>query len=160
MWRGRFLRSLTRKQVSSPTQSEAFERAGWLRPGQAGVILIGAVRPVHIAATFVDPGARGYLRIEETAGPEPDWLITRLRPASRLDQDLTRYEKTLLRKVLRRGRPVRLSRLRGTSGAFTVAFCSHIPTVSSHSRHGGSGYGHRNGYAGHSGIGGHVGGHG
>jgi hypothetical protein len=46
VWRGRFPQSLARRQLS-PAQSEAFQRAGWLRPGQAGVILIGAVRPAH-----------------------------------------------------------------------------------------------------------------
>lgn len=118
MWRGRFPRSLARAQVS-PAQGEAFQRAGWLRPGQAGVILIGAARPAHIAATFADLAGRGYLRIEEMAGAEPDWLITQIRTASRLgsDQGLLRYEKTLLRGVFRRADQVLLSELSETSAA-------------------------------------------
>ena len=118
MWRGRFPRSLARTQLS-PAQGEAFQRAGWLRPGQAGVILTGAARPAHIAATFADLASRGYLRIEEMAGAEPDWLITRVRPASGLlsAQGLLRYEKTLLRGVFRRADHVRLSQLSGTSAA-------------------------------------------
>jgi hypothetical protein len=118
MWRGRFPRSLARSQLS-PVQGGAFQQAGWLRPGQAGVILIGAARPAHIAATFVDLAGRGYLRIEETAGAEPDWLITRVRPASRLlfGQGLLRYEKTLLRRVFRRADHIRLSELSRTSAA-------------------------------------------
>ena len=79
MWRGLFPRSLARTQLAS-AQGEAFQRAGWLRPGQAGVILTGAARPAHIAATFADLASRGYLRIEEMAGAEPDWLITRVGP--------------------------------------------------------------------------------
>ena len=73
----------------------------------------------HIAATFADLAGRGYLRIEETAGEEPDWLITRVRTASRLlfGQGLLRYEKTLLRRVFRRADHVRLSELSGTSAA-------------------------------------------
>jgi hypothetical protein len=118
MWRGRFPRSLARTQFS-PAQGAAFQRAGSLRPGQAGAILIGAVRPAHIAATFADLAGRGYLRIEETDGAEPDWLITRVRTASGLlaGQGLLRYEKTLLRRVFRRADHVLLSQLSGTSAA-------------------------------------------
>jgi hypothetical protein len=114
MWRGRFPQSLARTQFS-PAQGAAFQRAGSLRPGQAGAILIGAVRPAHIAATFADLAGRGYLRIEETAGAEPDWLITRVRTASGLlaGQGLLRYEKTLLRRLFRRADHVLLSQLSG-----------------------------------------------
>jgi hypothetical protein len=118
MWRGRFPRSPARTQPSA-SQGGAFERAGWLRPGQAGVILIGAVRPAHIAPTFVDLADRGYLRIEEPADAEPDWLITRVRSAPLVlpGQGLLRYEKTLLRRVFRRADRVRLSQLSGPSAA-------------------------------------------
>jgi hypothetical protein len=77
-------------------------------------MLVRTVRPVHLAATFVDLTARGYLLIEVTDGAEPDWLITRVRPVPLLtrDEDLLRYERTLLRKVFRRGRQVRLSDFR------------------------------------------------
>jgi hypothetical protein len=63
--------------------------------------------------------ARGYLRIEEMADAEPDWLITRIRPASHLGsgQGLLRYEKTLLRGMFRRTDHVRLSQLSRTSAA-------------------------------------------
>jgi hypothetical protein len=65
------------------------------------------------------PGRPGYLRIEETAGAEPDWLITRVRTASGLlaGQGLLRYEKTLLRRVFRRADHVLLSQLSGTPAA-------------------------------------------
>jgi hypothetical protein len=81
--------------------------------------LIGAARPVHIAATFADLAGRGYLRIEEVAGAEPDWLMTRIRTASRCGsgRGLLRYEKTLLRGVFSRADHVLLSQLSGTSAA-------------------------------------------
>jgi hypothetical protein len=102
---------LTGKRRASPGPDRAFRQAGWLRPGQAGVILVGAVRPVHIAATLVDLSGRGYLRIEEADGDEPDWFITKVRPAPvpGRGESLLRYEKTLLRRVLRGGGQVRLS---------------------------------------------------
>jgi hypothetical protein len=116
MWRSRFPRSLARTRLA-PSQEGAFQLAGWLRPGQAGAILTGAVRPAHIAATFADLAGRGYLRIEQTAAAEPDWLITRVRTAPRLlpGQGLLRYEKTLLRRVFRRSGPLLLSQLSRTS---------------------------------------------
>jgi hypothetical protein len=104
---------LARGRRASPGPDRAFRQAGWLRPGQAGVIVIGAVRPVHIAATLVDLSGRGYLRIEEADGDDPDWLITKVRPAPvpGRGEGLLRYEKTLLRRVLRDGGQVRLSDL-------------------------------------------------
>jgi hypothetical protein len=130
MGRGRFPGSRTRAQLS-PWQDEAFQRAGWLRPGQAGILLIGAARPAQIAATFADLAGRGYLRIEDTAGAEPDWLITRVRAVSRLGsgQGLLPYEKALLRGVFRRADHVLLSQLGGTSAAAigkAYAQLSHI----------------------------------
>ena len=34
---------------------------------------------MHIAATFAELADRGYLRIGEVAGAEPDWLIIQIR---------------------------------------------------------------------------------
>jgi hypothetical protein len=130
MWRGLFLGGPARTQLS-PSQGDAFERAGWLRPGQAGVILTGAARPVHIAATLADLTGRGYLRIEEVAGAEPDWLITRGRAASRLllGQGLLSYEKTLVRRMFRRADHVRLSQLSGTPAAAIGKAYGQLSTI-------------------------------
>jgi hypothetical protein len=38
---GRFLRILARERRSTPPPDRVFEQAGWWRPGEAGVILIG-----------------------------------------------------------------------------------------------------------------------
>jgi uncharacterized membrane protein YgcG len=66
-----------------------------LRPAQAATLLNAVVRPRDVTATIVDLAVRGYLRIEDAAGPwrnlRPDWRLVRLRTGG-----LTEYEQILL----------------------------------------------------------------
>jgi hypothetical protein len=75
-------------------------------------MLVASVQPEHIAATLVDLACRGYVDITE-ATPSGDWLIARPAPGQHpADGDvLLRYERTLLRGILRGRRPARLSNL-------------------------------------------------
>lgn len=87
------------------------EAAAGLRPGEAGTALAGGARPSHLAATLIDLGTRGYVRIERCAsGDDLDFVLTRCaNPAG----SLARYERTLLRG-LPRGPGHRLSQLKTT----------------------------------------------
>jgi hypothetical protein len=104
----------------------ALERAGGLRPAQAGIALTGSVRPALIAATLVDLHHRGYIDLDEADdGKTGDWILTRTtqRPARRRADPagpadvLLRYEKTLLRGLFGHQRQVRPSGLASTGGA-------------------------------------------
>jgi hypothetical protein len=91
-----------------------------LRPGQAGVVLIGAARPAHVVATLVDLAIRGHLRIADTGEDQEDWLLIRLGPepspagAGQPSVPLLRYERTLLAGIFGRGDETRVSALKGT----------------------------------------------
>lgn len=104
----------------------ALERAGGLRPAQAGIALTGSVRPALIAATLVDLHQRGYIDIDEADdGKTRDWILTRIpqRPARRRADPagpadlLVRYEKTLLHGLFGHQRQIPLSGLASTGGA-------------------------------------------
>ena len=94
---------------------EARERAGGLRPAQAGVVLDRGPHSAHLVATLVDLALRGHLRIEsDRARNKAGWLLTRTRAASLQltgSGDLVRYERRLLRGVFGRQREVRLARI-------------------------------------------------
>jgi hypothetical protein len=105
----------------------ALERAGGLRPAQAGIALTGSVRPALIAATLVDLHHRGFIDIDEADdGKARDWILTRTaqrQPARPLADSpgsadvLLYYEKTLLHGLFGHQRQVRLSGLASTGGA-------------------------------------------
>ncbi len=67
-----------------------------IRPGQAGLLVNGAVRPLDVIATLVDLAIRGYLRIEELPShrkrTKPDWRLVQLKAA---DHHLLGYEREL-----------------------------------------------------------------
>jgi hypothetical protein len=101
---------LYRRESDSP-QRPLPEAAGGLRPAEAGVALVGGARPAHLAATLIDLGMRGHLRIEQSGSEDdPDFLLTRGPGGPGLDP-LSRYERTLLRG-LPRGPEQRLSQLK------------------------------------------------
>lgn len=89
-----------------------------LRPGQAGVVLIGAARPAHVVATLVDLAIRGHLRIADTGEDQEDWLLIRVGPEpdpagpGRPSVPLLRYERTLLAGIFARGDETRVSALK------------------------------------------------
>lgn len=104
----------------------ALERAGGLRPAQAGIALTGSVRPALIAATLVDLHHRGYIDIDQADdGKTRDWILTRTtqRPDGRRADPagpahlLLRYEKTLLQGLFGHQRQVRLSGLASSGDA-------------------------------------------
>jgi uncharacterized membrane protein YgcG len=87
-----------------------------IRPGQAGLLLHGAVRPLDVIATLVDLAVRGYLRIEELPERQdrwgPDWRLVKLKDA---DHHLVGYERELFRGLFEQhgnGGVVRLSKLK------------------------------------------------
>ena len=95
--------------------------ASGLRPGQAGLILVGGPRPAHIVATLVDLAVRGYLRIEEAGTDQDDWLLIRLDPDAasaggppRPSARLLRYERTVLVRVFAGRDQVRVADLKET----------------------------------------------
>lgn len=68
-----------------------------LRPAQLGVVLLGRVILGHIAATLVDLGQRGFIRIDEIPRDDGhDWLLTDLRDQAATRSGLLRFEATLL----------------------------------------------------------------
>ncbi len=86
-----------------------------VRPGQAGVLLAGVIKPRHLTATVVDLAGRGYVRFEAQPSRRPrrDYRLVRLnKRAGLLD-----YEKILLdglfhaAKVQHRARSTLLSDL-------------------------------------------------
>lgn len=86
-----------------------------VRPAEAGVLLDGQVRPVHVTATLLDLADRGYLHIAEVPGPagQPaDWLLTRPSP---LHPELRPYEQTLLRALFTGRDHVYVSQLRSAA---------------------------------------------
>jgi uncharacterized membrane protein YgcG len=90
-----------------------------MRPGQAGLILVGAARPAHVVATVVDLAIRGYLRIEETGEHQDEWVLIRLDPqaasagdAPRRPPRLLRYERTVLAAVFARHDQVSVGELK------------------------------------------------
>lgn len=99
----------------SASVDEARERAGGLRPAQAGVVLDRGPHSAHLVATLVDLALRGHLRIEsDHASNKADCLLIRTRAAGfrlRDSGDLVRYERRLLRGVFGRQREVRLAKI-------------------------------------------------
>lgn len=78
-----------------------------MRPGQAGVVMLGRVIIGDVAVTLVDLAVRRFLAVQErgdSQGPEgagPDWSLTAVQ-ATRLAnrrQSLMGYERTLLDAV-------------------------------------------------------------
>jgi uncharacterized membrane protein YgcG len=65
--------------------------------------LLGRVILGHVAATLVDLGQRGFLRIDEVPGDDDhDWLLTTLRGQAAAGRSLLRFEKTLLNGIFAR----------------------------------------------------------
>ncbi len=110
--------------ATGPTQARAAgpdAPAPGLRPGQAGLILVGGPRPAHIVATLVNLAIRGYLRIEEAGADRDDWLLIRLDPDTaphreppRPSPRLLRYERTVLVRVFAGRDQVRVADLKET----------------------------------------------
>jgi len=64
------------------------------------VVLPGRVILGHVAATLVDLGRRGFLRIDEVPRDDDhDWLLTDLRGQAGTGRSLLRFEKTLLNGI-------------------------------------------------------------
>ncbi|MQA94045.1 MAG: DUF2207 domain-containing protein [Streptosporangiales bacterium] len=83
-----------------------------LRPGVAGAVYAGTVRPEHVAATLIDLAARAHLRIEPS--PEGDtWLLTRTGGAVR---ELRLFEGDLLRSVFATGNTTTVRALAARAG--------------------------------------------
>ncbi len=82
---------------------------GELRPAQLGIVLLGRVVLGHISATLVDLAQRGFLRIDEVPGDDPDWLLTDLRDQAADRSALLRFEATLLDGLFAQQSAVRLS---------------------------------------------------
>jgi hypothetical protein len=109
---------LHRRESDSPRRPLP-EAAAGLRPAEAGVALVGGARPAHLAATLIDLGMRGHLRIEQSGSEDdPDFRLTRgAAPAGQgrgglgLDS-LARYETTLLRSLPRGPEYQNLSQLK------------------------------------------------
>lgn len=80
-----------------------------LRPAQLGIVLLARVILGHISATLVDLAQRGFLRIDEVSGDDPDWLLTDLRDRGAGHSALLRYEATLLDGLFVQQSAVRLS---------------------------------------------------
>jgi Predicted membrane protein (DUF2207) len=68
-----------------------------LRPAQLGIVLLGQVILGHIAATLVDLGQRGLLRIDEVPDDNGQgWLLTDARGQAAGPGTLLPFEATLL----------------------------------------------------------------
>jgi hypothetical protein len=78
-----------------------------MRPGQAGVVMLGRVIIGDVAVTLVDLAVRRFLAVQErgdTHGPEdarPDWSLTAVQATglARRRESLFGYERTLLDAV-------------------------------------------------------------
>jgi hypothetical protein len=82
-----------------------------VRPGLVGTLIDQSVDPSDVVATLLDLAVRGHLRITQlepaSAHAAPDWSLTRLPGADRLDA----YERQLLDAVAPAGTPTRVSAL-------------------------------------------------
>jgi uncharacterized membrane protein YgcG len=89
-----------------------------LRPGQIGTLIDERANTLDVTATIIDLAVRGYLRIEEISKTwilgKPDWKLVRLTPPGETEEDLLRYERTLLSKLFSTGDEVLLSDLKNT----------------------------------------------
>lgn len=81
-----------------------------LRPAQLGIVLRGRVIFGHVTATLLDLAHRGFLELDEVAGPTgPDWVLTGLCGPPATGRALLRYEATLLNGLFARRAVVRMS---------------------------------------------------
>lgn len=85
---------------------------GDLRPAQLGVVLLGRVILGHVAATLVDLGQWGFLRIDEVRDDDDhDWLLTDLRGQAGTGRSLLRFEQTLLNGMFARQSAARVGEI-------------------------------------------------
>ncbi len=85
-----------------------------LRPGQVGTLIDERANVLDVAATIVDLAVRGHLQIRELPKEgwftKPDWQLLQLDK----EEELFRYERSLLDGLFRDGSNVLLSKLRTT----------------------------------------------
>ena len=90
------------------------------RPGQLGTLLDGTADPRDVTGTLIDLAVRGFLRIEQTSGPDAGgdsgtWRLVRLHGPD--DGTLLPYERMLLQEVFEGRDTVELADLRTTFAA-------------------------------------------
>jgi uncharacterized membrane protein YgcG len=104
----------TQRRRELPEIAVAFTPPPGVQPGLVGTIVDESADTVDVSATVIDLAARGFLRIEQTAGGgvfgRTDWNLTALTPPPGVA--LRPYEQIVLSGLFAQSNPVALSQLK------------------------------------------------